>query len=78
MSALAFKMSNDGKRYFEDNDIRLLQTGKLADSTVKCQGRIWKVHRLLLASRLDFFQAAFFDSSLVRNYLKNRTTLDTR
>lgn len=47
---------------FREIDIELLRTGNLADGTVKCNGRTWKVHRLLLASRLKFFKAAFFGS----------------
>lgn len=45
---------------FRGNDIKLLQTGNFADGTVKCKDRTWKVHRALLASRLNFFKAAFY------------------
>lgn len=54
-------------RDFTDNDIKLLETGNFADGTVSCKGRTWKVHRSLLASRLNFFKAAFYGSFAVRN-----------
>ncbi|KAJ0116573.1 hypothetical protein J7T55_009723 [Diaporthe amygdali] len=47
---------------FQESDIQLLQTGNFADGIVKCQDRTWKVHRALLASRLKFFQVAFYGS----------------
>lgn len=53
-------MSNSRGPDFREIDIQLLQTGNLADATVKCKGRTWKVHRSLLASRLKFFKAAFY------------------
>lgn len=51
-----------GNTDFRKNDLELLQTGILADGTVNCQGRTWKVHKALLASRLKFFKAAFCGS----------------
>lgn len=60
---------------FEQNDIKLLQSGTLADGTVNCQGRTWKVHRALLASRLNFFRAAFCGEFEVCS--SSKTTLDT-
>lgn len=47
------------------NNIELLQTGNLADGTVGCQGRRWKVHRHLLATKLKWFDMAFFGSFAV-------------
>lgn len=56
---------------FKANDKELLQSGLFADGTVICQGRTWKVHRALMASRLKFFKAAFCGQFVVRNYSKN-------
>ncbi|KAG6353621.1 hypothetical protein INS49_005329 [Diaporthe citri] len=55
-------MSEPNRPDFREIDIQLLQTGNLADGTVKCKGRTWKVHRMLLASRLNFFKGAFYGS----------------
>lgn len=59
-------MGISGRPDFRENDTELLKTGNLADGTIKCKGRTWKVHRVLLASRLAFFKAAFFGSFAVR------------
>lgn len=59
---------------FQKNDIQLLKTGNLADGTIKCNGRTWKVHRILLASRLQFFKAAFYGDFSVGS--SPRTTIN--
>lgn len=53
-------MDNSGAHAFQENDIQLFKSGNFADGTIKCQGRTWKVHRSLLASRLKFFKSAFY------------------
>lgn len=62
----ALKMSTSTHASFQENDIHLLQTGDFADGVVKCNGRTWNVHRMLLASRLRFFKAAFYGQFAVR------------
>lgn len=33
--------------------------GTFADATIVCNGRQWKVHKLVLASRSEYFEKAF-------------------
>lgn len=37
---------------------RLLESGMLADAEVKCAGCTWKVHKVILCTRSDWFKKA--------------------
>lgn len=37
---------------------RLLESGMLADAEVKCARRTWKVHKIILCNRSDWFKKA--------------------
>lgn len=37
---------------------RLLDSGMLADAEVQCAKRTWKVHRIILCTRSDWFKKA--------------------
>lgn len=56
---MALIMDESSRVDFQEVDVQLLKSGNFADATIKCQGRTWKVHRMLLVSRLKFFKAAF-------------------
>jgi hypothetical protein len=38
---------------------RLLESGNLADAEIICNGRVWKVHKLILRSRCVWFEKVF-------------------
>ncbi|KAI0127533.1 BTB/POZ protein [Xylariales sp. AK1849] len=44
---------------FIANDRDLFETGFLADAVVKCHGKEWEVHKVILSSRSDWFRKAF-------------------
>lgn len=39
--------------------LSLLESGNLADCTVVCKDRVWKVHSFLICPQSDFFKGAF-------------------
>lgn len=54
-------MSNSGGNGSLANaDIRLFESGNLADATIVCGDRTWKVHKIILSSRCKWFKAAFY------------------
>lgn len=38
---------------------KFYENGRFADATVVCKGREWKVHKLVLASKSEYFLKAF-------------------
>ncbi|KAK7702611.1 Kelch-like protein 5 [Diaporthe eres] len=52
----------EGEGSLANSDIRLLESGDLADATIVCGDRTWKVHKLILSSRNKWFKAAFHGS----------------
>ncbi|KAJ4412470.1 hypothetical protein N0V82_008789 [Gnomoniopsis sp. IMI 355080] len=40
------------------DNLRLLFTGDFADAEIHCQGKVWKVHKLILSARSPFFAKA--------------------
>ncbi|KAK7713708.1 hypothetical protein SLS63_012023 [Diaporthe eres] len=50
----------EGEGSLANSDIRLLESGDLADATIVCGDRTWKVHKLILSSRNKWFKKAFF------------------
>lgn len=43
---------------FMSNDLELLETGLLADATITCGDRTWKVHKSIIY-RCEWFKKAF-------------------
>lgn len=39
--------------------VKFYEHGTFADATVVCKGRKWKVHKLVLASKSEYFLKAF-------------------
>lgn len=59
-------MSNtNGDGNLVDADIRLFETGDLADATIVCGDRTWNVHKTILGSRCKWFKAAFYGNLAV-------------
>ncbi|KAI1392127.1 BTB/POZ protein [Hypoxylon trugodes] len=42
----------------EDGGKKLLESGYLADVTVECGNRVWKLHKVVLVTRSEWFKAA--------------------
>lgn len=58
------KMSNPKRDCsIADADIRLLETGNLADATIVCGDRTWNVHRVILTPRCQWFKTAFLNNN---------------
>lgn len=49
-----------GDRSLANVDIRLFETGNLADATIVCADRTWKVHKVIVSSRCKWFETAFY------------------
>lgn len=49
-----------GDRSLANVDIRLFETGNLADATIVCGDRTWKVHKVIVSSRCKWFETAFY------------------
>lgn len=61
-----FKMSQpQGNDKIRHADIRLFDTGDLADATIVCGDRTWKVHKVIVSSRCKWFKAAFYGNMAV-------------
>lgn len=48
---------------------RLLESGMLADAEVKCAERTWKVHKIILCTRSDWFKKALMGPFKARSLL---------
>ncbi|KAI7774373.1 hypothetical protein LA080_008847 [Diaporthe eres] len=49
-----------GDRSLANVDIRLFETGNLADATIVCGDRTWNVHKVIGSSRCKWFETAFY------------------
>lgn len=58
-----------GDRSLASADIRLFETGILADATVICEDRTWKVHKVIVSSRCKWFETAFYGKFAVGTFL---------
>lgn len=54
---------SDGGDSLPDADIRLFETGDIADATIVCGGRTWNVHKIILGSRCKWFKTAFYNEN---------------
>lgn len=48
---------------------RLLESGMLADAEVKCPNRTWKVHKIIVCTRSDWFKKALMGPFEARSIL---------
>lgn len=46
-------------------DVQLFESGNLADATIVCGDRTWKVHKVILGSRCKWFKSAFYGNLAV-------------
>lgn len=58
-----------GDRSLANVDVRLFETGNLADATIVCGDRTWKVHKVIVSSRCRWFETAFYGKFAVSTLL---------
>lgn len=55
----------EGDGTLANADIRLFESGDLADATIVCGDRTWNVHKVIVSSRCKWFKAAFYGNMAV-------------